>query len=596
MKIPGFRRMRQSEYADTRGGKADRESGRQPELDWYMERYPRWRSLFDGRALEEKISVGVDPATKSDQEEYRWPVRMNLVGSYCRLYAGLLWGRGTTKAEADELFTLRVDPKGPNKAMTAESGIMAERLNALWSYWFHILRMCGVTQQWAGGCALKVAWNPVSPLSVMGLQLQFIQPEHFYPIWNPLNFEELIAVRVKFSVSRDVAIYNYNVPASELDKVSGSSVNVEEYWDRSQYYVVVGRGQFGPDENGIVAKIRMPDGTMLPQAGKNPFVHPRTGVGVIPFVYVPRLRTAGFFGDSLAYHLDGIQSELNKTLADVGDALTGGTHPAFGISDYHRKAMLRSDGGTNVILIPTHGALFLGETPSGRTPPKVHEFPKPEVPAQTPEFLDSLLSYSEMLTGLTPAARGAVNNARSGFAVAMELLPTTTIVDWERSHWTTAIAQPGGINEIASVIWYNNQELAGVLGFHVPQPGFFHLRQSVEYKPVLPRDRLEVIDEVVRLATANAVSPQEWLKRLGDVDDIDQEYARLAIWLAWLGQIDAARAGRALRVSPAENTEEPSAPLPEVAGTEIEPKSRQPARQPQGQKPVRSKSDGGSYR
>jgi len=588
--FPGVHRLDQTAYSDKRDPiKSDPERERQPELDWYMERYEDWRAFFDGRALEETLSTTGDLATDVAQEAFRWPVRLNLIRAYCLLFAGLLWGRARTGMKSDDLFDIRIDPKIPGRPgpeSKSQAKQLTEYLSHWWYFFFHTLRPSGTIQQWAGGCALKVAWNPFSPSSVYGTQLQIVQPEHFFPIWNPLNFEELFAVKIKFTVSRLVAAESYGLTKQELEDLGVSEndkVGVEEHWDRREYYVVVGKGHGGKNQSGIIARSRGLNGETIPLKGENPFIHPVTHLGIIPFVYVPRLRVGGFFGDSLAYSLEGVQNEVNKTLADFGDALTRGTHPALGISDFHGAADKK--GG---ILLPRHGALNLGKTPPGRTPPKVHNFPLPEVPDQTGPFLDTLLKLSEVITALTPAAKGSTVAAKSGFAMALEMLPTTNTVDWERSHWNVAITGKGGINEILATIWYNKgKELEGLP--QIPLTAF-QLRQEIEFRPVVPRDRIEVIDEVTRLVTAKAISPQEWLKRLGDIEDLDTEYQQLADWLVWYAGVEAAVAGRAIEITESENPETPAEALPTVSGKTLETAQRQPAKEPEGQEPNRAQS------
>jgi len=590
-----FRRLfREKDVADLQPNTEER--ARQPELAYYMDQYPVWRSLFDGSALQEKIPVSTDPAKQSDETTYRWPVRFNLVKAYCVLYAGLLWGRGKTGAEADNLFDIDVAPDIPGRSgpvPKAKAKLLAECLNYFWSEWFHIVRPSGAIQQWAGGCVIKVCWDPSDPLAVFGCTLQTIQPEHFYPIWDPLNFERLLAVNLKFSVSRAVAKEKYLVTDEQLvDYAVGDAITIEEHWDPYTYYVALGKGRKGPEDRGIVARYRdRKSGAVLPMNGDNPYLHPATGVGVIPVIYIPRIRLGGFFGDSLADGLIGLQAELNKTLADFGDALNRGAHPPFGLSDYRGPGSRAGPGdrANQVILIPRSGALNLGETRQGQTPPKVHTFPEPSVPAQTEDFTDRLLSLSEVATGLTPAARGAITSTKSGYAIALELLPTTNAIDWERAHWTSAIAGRTGINSVLLAIWAAKSRIKAKEVPAVADVTAFLLHQSVMYRPVIPRDRMEVVDEVVRLAIAKAVSPQEWLRRLGEIPDVDAEVYRLATWVAWTGQIQAAVAGRGLEITPPDQIpSEPPQQLPEVKGeVTTMPAPKAPSAQPQGQKSVK---------
>jgi len=282
-------------------------------------------------------------------------------------------------------------------------------------------------------------------------------------------------------------------------------------------------------------------------------------------------------GDSLAYHLEGLQAELNKVLADYGDAINSGSHPSVGISDFQQGS--KSPG---VIVIPRNGALNMGHTRPGGTPPKIHTFPSPSVPPQTGEFADRILASAEAVAGLTPAARGTTQGAnKSGLAIALEMLPTTNIVDWERSHWSQAIGGGGGINEIVAVIFWHK----GKVTSFAPKidSSMFGLQQNIVFKPVVPRDRIEIIDEVVRLATAKAVSPQEWLRRLGDIKDIDEEWDRLKNFLAGMAAIEAAVAGRGVTVTTPSNPEQMPRVKPQL-DAQPTPASKQPATQPEGQK------------
>ena len=572
--FPGLTKLGIFSYSDTRvaGQERDPDRSRQPELDWIMDQYPTWRGLFDGTALQETISHTEDPSTSSKHEDYRWPVRYNLVKSYCLLHAGMLWGRGRTGAEAGDLFDIRVDTRKPGVREVSDQGPrLEEALQYFWAQQGHILRASGTIQQWAGGAILKVRWDPGWPTAVGGVVLEMIQPEYFYPVWDPLNYESLLAAKIKFPVNKAVAMEKYGLTEAELkDFEDDDAVPVEEYWDRKQFYVIVGKRA---GQGGVIAR-RPFDGKQL--EGSNPWKHPVTKQGIIPIFYVPRIRTGHFFGESLAADMIGVQEELNKTLADFGDALTRGTHPAFGLSDFNGPGSKDS-----VIPISRHGAVNLGNTTPGGSPPKVHEFPLPKVPEQTDAFVTRLLDLSESAAGITPAAKGMSQGAKSGLTMALEMLPTANLVDWERSHWEQAIARPGGINEALAVIWHTKGKVTD-RSYKVGE-GVFGLLNRVEFRPIVPRDRIEVIDEVVRLATAEAVSPKEWLRRLGDVPDLDEELVDLIAFLTWRAQIEAAVAGRAVKVSKPTNPEEPARALPEVKGETEQPASKQPAKQPQGQ-------------
>ena len=579
MFIPGITRLDRSQYADARNPRGSKEPAldQQPQLQWYMDRYPTWRSLYDGTALEETMSATQDPASSSPV--FRWPVRFNLISSYCQLHAGMLWGHGRSGSSSTELFRVRVDPKIPGrKTATEMAPRLQDVLNYFWSRQSHILRANSAIQQWAGGAVIKVSWRPDSRQSVYGIVLETIQPEHFFPIWNPTNFDELYAVKIKFTVSKAVAMARYNLTDAELRRFGDRDrIPVEEYWDAARYYIVLGKDQ---GDKGVVA--RREDGS--PLKGPNPFIHPRTRRGVIPVHYIPRIRTGGYLGESLAYRLEGIQQEMNKTLADYGDALTRGAHPAMGISDYTGPGSKKE-----IIAIPRHGALNLGPTAPGGTSPKVHTFPLPQVPPQTGEFLERLHGMSEAVAGLTPAARGVNQGKESGLAIALQMLPTTNLVDWERAHVAQSLAGGGGLHDTLLAIWWSKRGRAAVVDSVLPSLGdsesIFDLDQDIEYAPVIPRDRLDVIDEVVRLSTNPSVSPREWLKRLGDIEDLDEEWENLKEYLIFVAEKEAAVAGRAIKVSEPTNPRNPERAYPTISGETAEPAPKQAPKQPQGVKP-----------
>jgi len=491
----------------------------------------------------------------------------------------MLWGHGRSGADNAELLKVRVDPRIPGgpRALIDAGPRLEDALNFFWKKNAHVLRSNAVIQQWAGGCVIKASWRPLDRRAVYGVVLETIQPEHFFPIWNPVNFDELYAVKIKFFVSRAVARERYNLTETELDKVSGGKdrIPVEEYWDRDRYYIILGENT--NDGNWAIAR----DEDRQPYLGENPFVHPITRRGVIPIHYIPRIRTGGYLGESLAYRLEGIQEEMNKTLADYGDALTRGAHPALGISDYNGPGQRKE-----IIAIPRHGALNLGPTPAGGTPPKVHQFPLPQVPPQTGEFLERLHGLSEVVAGLTPAARGVSQGRESGLAIALQMLPTTNLVDWERSYVTQAIAGGGGINDTLMAMWWSKRGEDTEIDKKLPNIGdgvsVFDLNQDIEYYPVIPRDRIDVIDEVVKLSTVPSVSPREWLKRLGDIDDIDEELENLILYLTFIAEKEAAVAGRAIRVSRPTNTKTPGGSYPSITGDTAEPAQKQTPKQAEG--------------
>ena len=583
----GLAPLKEADYADLPGIGTSAYTPTDDELSYVMGQYSEWRGLYDGTALQETLTTTSKQATAP----LRYPVQVNLVKSYCILHAGMLFGRGRTGRDTERLLTLRANPNVPGrKPMTDAASRLSDILNYFWRSQNSVLRENALIQQWAGGCIIRVSWDPDDPQSVFGVRLDTIQPEHFWPVWSPTNFRKLISVAIRFSVLPEVAVQEYGLTHAQAKEFSENTgrVNVDEVWNQDMYIVLLGKDE---KKDGVVGK--WPDGTEM--QGPNPWVHPLTKRGLIPFVYIPRLRDGHFFGLSLASDLKGLQTEFNKSLADYGDALGRASHPNAGISDYTGDGATntRTAGGSKVIAVPPGAIVNLGMTRAGGQSPKIQEFPKAEVPPSTETFIDKLTDSADFSAGLTAAAKGEAPAGTSSTALAASMLPTINLVDWVRDMWTHGIALGGGIDEIAQVIWSTKPELARQGRVPRITPGMFMVSQEVDYRAMIPRDRLEIIDEVVRLATAKVpLSPRNLLARLGDIEDIDEELQLAIGWIMMMAEIEAAVAGRSITIdSPKETQGElpPDAPgamptvkvdpPPAVPGT-----NKQPAKQPQGQK------------
>lgn len=525
---------------------------------WVHSMYPTWRSLYDASILESRFNA----SGSGSNNPLRWPTQVDLIGTYCRTYADLLWGRAQSGDDSRSLVRIRVDDRVPGmKRHTAVAQRLAEDLNLFWQGQESVLRENGVIQQWAGGAIVKVTWTPNQPGAVFGISLETVQPENFYPVFDPLNYRRMIAAMIKFEVSPLVARAKYNLTDDEINSLTKGKdkLEVTEYWDAAQYKIVIGRKS---DNKGIVGK--WPDGS--PMAGPNWIIDPVFKTGLIPIVYIPRYLDGGFYGLSLAKMLGGVQAEYNKMLADLGDALNRSSHPSGGLHDYH-GAKRGTGAGTETVPVARGALIDLGITPPGMTAPGLVEFPGPDVPeVTTSKFADLLVSSADFMAGMTDAAKGAGGTAElSGVAAAAAMLPTLNTVDALRGNWNQGIASgPVTLSRIKMAMWYAKPTLAELGMVPVVKENQFKLQMFAEFRPVLPRDKAAIVDEVVRLATAKAVSPMEWLKRLGDIEDLGEEYQKLMLSLILMAQIEAASAGRELTVDlPQTSQGEPVATSPE---------------------------------
>lgn len=559
----------------------DPESQSTDEVQVRMDRYATWRSMFTGAHIKQELT-GV-PSKDATTKNYRWPSRLNLFRTYGMIHAAWLWGRAETARESNDLFDLNLDQKVPGiggPEMTRVVPLYQAALEHWWSFFQHLLRPSGAVQQWAGGTWLKLSWNPFHPAAVYGCLLEVLDPTYVWPVYDPVNFDTLLAVKIVFMVTPAVAVEKYNFSPTQVKELSeGGQVRVIEYWSRTQFYI-----KLGPEGKEQTARLR----TIAGQPGErlegtNPWVHPYTNQALIPIFYIPRLRTGGFFGDSLMEELEGPVEEMNKALSDIGDALNDATHTSGFVADNHAAGTRGKQDST--FEVPRGELMNLGITPTGMQQGRYFPSQGADIPTQTDSYLERYQGLTEQVAMLTPGARGQ-SSATTGFGVAMEMLPTLYTVDWARSHWTQSIGGRMGINELLGVIWYHKarQGLYFVPGGITPLA--LMVRQRVNCKAVIPRDRVAIVQELSTMAANKVLPPREILKRLGDVENIEETLGELMYYLMWTAAWDAAVAGRPVKIgrdprgAPEQRV---PMPLPEVSGPTM-PAVKQPGTAPGQQK------------
>lgn len=529
-----------------------------------MGNYVTWRRMFNGKFINQELpgAASSDAATKN----YRWPSRLNLYRTYAMVHAAWMWGRAETAKESDDLFDLSLDKSIPGlggREMESTVPRFAQALEYWWSFFQHLLRPSGATQQWAGGCWVKVSWNPFHPAAVYGCILESLDPEYVWPIYDSLSYNTLLAVKIVFQIPPVVAIEKYGFSDEQVKElVENGLVRVVEYWSREQFYI-----KLGPEGQEKVARLRGIAGAPGEQLeGANPWKHPFTNQGTIPVFYIPRVRTQGFYGDSLMEELDGPIQELNKAFSDLGDALNDATHTSGYVADNHAAGTRANQAQS--FSVPRGEIMNLGITPTGQQQGRYFPTQGATIPSSAIDYSDKFQDATEQVAMLTPGSRGK-SSATTGFGVAMEMLPTLYIVDWMRSHWATTIGGRSGINELLGIIWYIKKQQSV---YFVPggiTPLALMVRQRVNYKAVIPRDRVATIQELSTLAANNVLPPREILKRLGDIENIDDTLGELMFYLMWVSAWDAAVAGRPIKIGkdPRDESEQrPKMPLPEVAG------------------------------
>ena len=524
-------------------------------------KYGEWRSKFNGVYTSQ---AQANASSSSSEASYRWPTRANLYKTYCLLHAAALWGRSDGPRDVD-LFELEIDKTIPGvggREMVEAVPALKDALVYWWNCQRNVLRLASITQQWAGGCILKLTWNPGLPTAVYGAVLECVEPENFVPVWDPINYDVLYAAKIAFFVPPPVAVEKYGVSEFAAEQMARNGmILVTETWTHTDFRILLGEGT---DQRPALLNGK-------PWLGPNPWRSPATGKTIIPVWYIPRFRSEGFYGDSLVADMGGAVDEYNKALSDIGDALNEASHISGVVADNH-AAGARTQQAQSIPL-PAGDILNLGITPTGGQQGRYWPVQAPDVPPITDKYVERLNNLLDALSFVTPSMRGESPGAASGYALTVNMLPTLYLLDVMRDAWVNAIVGRGGINECLGTMWLLNQNLRGPT---VDVPGGITERalmaaQHMKMRHMVPRDRLQTIQEIAQLAANGILPPRELIARLGDVDDVDEvEAQRLEMQvMQWLWE--AGVAGHELKVDSKTLQLDKAAkrqplPLPEVVG------------------------------
>jgi hypothetical protein len=319
----------------------------------------------------------------------------------------------------------------------------------------------------------------------------------FYPVFDPEDPNIIIECWYISQVSPEQARQIYG-----LDVASKDYVIRVEHWTSSTYETTL-------------------DGMRIDAySGINPFK-------VVPFIYIPRLRTLDWWGDSLAKDIYSVQDELNSRLADIGDALNYHSHPVF-----WGKNLPKTFNTKNYPITPW--ALWdfgrqIGQNASAAPEVGILES-KNAVSPQAFEYIKFLYDWARTSTFSPPIAFGDDNGGgqRSGTTLEIRLWPLLKALRRSRGYMTAGIRQ---------ALYVSGCILAQKDFGDVPSEIIKVLlgkKLTPKYHNTLPRDQRAVVDEVVKLmsTTPPSISPetaQVLLGRgLGEVTRIVSSLEQLA--------------------------------------------------------------------
>jgi len=451
-----------------------------PAEEWLarFQQYAVWHRYYAGLVLEDRVE-GVD------KPPLMYPVKMNVTKLMCHTQADALWGEWE-----DRLFTVELAPLWADQFNETQ----VQQADKLRRIFHHIMDrsaieskawQIGLDSQRFGGGVLRVARSKTHPF---GVRLDRVPVRMFYPVWNPDDLDDLLEVYIAFEISARAAELKYGV------KTNRDVVMRVEHWDTMNY------------TNWIDGK-------------KIDSLSGYHGWGIVPFVYFPRQRSDSFFGDALTPDLMGPQDEINMRVGDVGDALNTNTHPIR----YGYNLPKNINDPAKFPFAPN--ALWdLGLVLPGQEPPKIELMEAAHaVSPQTSEHIKFVLDWGRHAANSPPVVFGEDEGSqRSGATLTIRMWPLTRSVRRTRAHYKPCVRRLTDI-----IMRVADREISSVLGSGVRKL-YTESQLNTNFAPILPRERTEIVSEVVARLSTNppSVSLPKALEML-DERDIAREMKRI---------------------------------------------------------------------
>lgn len=409
--------------------------------DLQIERYSRYEYYYSGEVFKERV----DDAEAADPP-LLYPVGINIVKMLSQSLADATFG------EWENIPVQFRTRKGLKETShTKEASELLNRILFTSNAESTFLEM-EIQRMLFGGSVLRIRPDT----RTKGVQWLGVKPSTFFPVFDPHNKNRLLKASIVTYITREQAeaVYGYS---TKKDRVL-----FEEYWDLNQHYVRL-------DEEIKISKY----------SGRNPY-------GVVPFVYIPRMRSIDVWGDSIADDIIPVQDELNMRVADIGEAINISTHPTrYGYNlprEFHTK---NYPIGSDVMW-------DLGRS-FGEHKPFVGVLePKNPVPQGAFEHIEWLYDWVRTSTFAPPIAFGedAGGGQRSGITLEIRMWPLIRAVKKHRAFMRTGLRLAAFITGriLAQKEYARPMVLDALLNGDV----------EADFANILPRDRAKMVDEVVK--------------------------------------------------------------------------------------------------
>jgi len=466
-------------------------------LDIYQENldlYQEYESWFNGDKLDETF--------KSDNQEVElYPVKINPLFGASLKHAYALFG------EYEDDSRPLVIPKLISDTQKKDAEMIKKAEAALNHVWWEnggraLMMQNGLLSQVFGGCIFKANWVPWQTWRQIPIYIENVHPAQFIGVASGGDYWHLAENWFIKHISHADA-KRFGVPTDSDEPLP---IMVEHY--TADHYVIT--------INGTVAK--MPGQSGKRMEGENPF-------GQCPAVYIPHIRFDGLYGISLLKNLIGITKEMNLRLGDYGDAVN---------DDAHTNIAMRNVTGTPKIVKIGDGLPVINLTGrpniSGKeAEPDLFAVSQSKASSSMSDIVDKLFDQFRRDSFVPGVAYGEDGGSqRSALTLVTRMWPLVSHIRQERVDWSAGL----DVFNHLLLRMMSEKKKAEVNKDHLK------LRMRQDWYPILPRDRQELVNEVVQRAAVNLGSIEHLMEMLGDVELPAEELERIKEWLRFLQSVE----------------------------------------------------------
>lgn len=394
-------------------------------------------------------------ANEQDNSDPLFPAGINLAKVMCMAHADALMGEWE---EAPIQFNTRhnqTPDEDQKNGIDILQGVL-ENSNAGPLFW-----ELDVDRNIFGGAAYRVEFKPgVWPY----IRWKRIQRDAFFPVWNPEDPDELLECYVVTRMNRTQAKELFMLSQHDVDNyLSREIVYHVSHWTRHSHASWL-------------------DKRFVQPYTPNPY-------GIVPFAFIPRLRTTSYWGDSLVEDIMALQDELNMRAGDISDIIDYSASPIKWGRDLPRKFEAEN------FPLSANALWDLGRSHGDFKPEVGMLEANASLLPSARDHMELLHEMARLVSGTPAIAYGSDQGGgqRSADTLEIRLRPFVASIRRSRSYFYVGMKQALLITQKI----LKQKDLTDI-----PKRAVDKLTTlSPTFAPMLPRDRNALVDEIVKLSS-----------------------------------------------------------------------------------------------